>query len=175
MTRLERYKEKVKDLEWRRNQFMRQGRYDKMRQLEHDIEEVRVLIAQAEEFEAKPIKELMTSEQITESNLIPLIIEAHLASDFLTDCCYNIQDTINRMGFSAVTIIPELIELRKKADEFAAKLAGKNPMLDDMLIDDETMIEGMHKRLLKYIEQRMTPRDTKRKRDANGRFAKISQ
>ena len=59
MTRLERYKEKLKEFEHKRNNFMRQGRYDLMRRLDNDIADLRREIANAEQYEAKPIKQLL--------------------------------------------------------------------------------------------------------------------
>ena len=173
MTRLDRYKEKLKELEWKRNESMRRGKYVQMRRLEEDLKQVRAEIAECERYEPKPIRELMTSEQIDQSNLIALMIEAHLAADFLTDCCYNIQDTIEGMGFHAVTVIPELKELLKMADKFASKLAGRNDAFDDLLVSDETLIAALHKKTLGYIQQKLT--HGTRKRDSKGRFSKVGQ
>ena len=47
MTRLDRYKEKLKELEWKRNEFMRRGKYVQMRRLEEDLKQVRAEIANA--------------------------------------------------------------------------------------------------------------------------------
>ena len=75
MTRLERYKEKLKEFEHKRNNFMRQGRYDLMRRLDNDIADLRKEIANAEQYEAKPIKQLLSSEEIEKHNLIPMLFQ----------------------------------------------------------------------------------------------------
>lgn len=51
MTRLDRYKEKLKELEWKRNEFMRRGKYVQMRRLEEDLKQVRAEIAECERYE----------------------------------------------------------------------------------------------------------------------------
>lgn len=155
MTRLERYKEKLKEFEHKRNNFMRQGRYDLMRRLDNDIADLRREIEEAERYEAKPIKQLMSSEEIEKHNLIPMLIEAHLAADFLTDCCYNIKDTLSKMGYNATTIVPELMEIKKRADSFACKLIGKNDKLNDLLALDDTLVAALHKKIFSYMKQRM--------------------
>ena len=155
MTRLERYKEKLKEFEHKRNNLMRQGRYDLMRRLDNDIADLRREIEEAERYEAKPIKQLMSSEEIEKHNLIPMLIEAHLAADFLTDCCYNIKDTLSKMGYNATTIVPELMEIKKRADSFACKLIGKNDKLNDLLALDDTLIAALHKKIFSYMKQRM--------------------
>lgn len=155
MTRLERYKEKLNEFEHKRNNFMRQGRYDLMRRLDNDIADLRKEIEEAERYEAKPIKQLLSSEEIEKHNLIPMLIEAHLAADFLTDCCYNIKDTLSKMGYNATTIVPELMEIKKRADSFACKLIGKNDKLNDLLALDDTLIAALHKKIFSYMKQRM--------------------
>ncbi len=155
MTRLDRYKAKLATLEARRAQLMRQGKYPQMQQLDADLQEVRTLIADAEEYEAKPIRELLTEDEIHQSGLIPLLLECHLAADFLTDCTTILMERIKALGFRAVTLVPDMKEIIRKSDAFASILCTKGELLSDLLTDNETLLSAMHKKTLSYIEQRM--------------------
>lgn len=158
MTRLERYRQQLMELEAKRNQFMRQGKYMQMRQLDVDLEQVREHIREAEAYEAKPIKELISMDEIHESGLIPALMESHLAADYLAACCYNLKDIISKMGFRAVSIIPELNQIISRCNSFASILCEKNEILTDMLLDNDTLIDALHKKTLSYIRQRTAPK-----------------
>lgn len=134
---------------------MRAGRYDLMRRMDADIEDVRKEIEKSERYESKPIRQLMSDRQIEESNLIPMLIESHLAADFLTDCYVNIKDTLHRYGYHAVTVLPELEEIKKLTEKFAQRLIGKSDRLTEMLTLDDTLVAALHKKYLNYIKQRM--------------------
>lgn len=154
MTRLERYKEKLSDFEAKRMQLLRTGNYVRAMKLDEDINELAALIEQMGEGGPKPIKELLSAEEIEKLGIIPLVIECHLAADFLTDCAYNLNDIIENAGFHAVSIIPEIKEIAKKSEAFASALAKNSPALTDLLTNNETLISALHKKTLSYIAQR---------------------
>ena len=149
---LEYYKGKLADLEARRNRFMRAGQYKKSMQLNQDIEEIRKLI---EESEPKPVNELFTQEQIQNAGLIPAVLEVHLAADYLAACCCTVEDIVGKLGCQAVTVVPELKEILKRANEFCNYLYEKDSELESLIRDDETLMEALHKKTMKYIEQRV--------------------
>lgn len=158
MTRLERYKQQLAELEARRSRLMRQGKYMQMQGLSCDIDRVRELIREAEAYEAKPIKELVSMDAIHESGLIPALMECHLAADYLAACSYTVKDIIKGMGFTAVSIIPDINEIISRCNSFASILCEKNECLRDMLLDDETLINAIHKKTVSYIAQRTGPK-----------------
>ena len=158
MTRLERYRQQLSELEARRNQFMRQGKYMQMHKLEDELNEVRKHIAEAENYEAKPIKELVSMDEIHESGLIPALMECHLAADYLNSCSCEVKDIIKKMGFRAVSIIPDINEIISRTNAFASVLCEKNEVLRDMLLDNDTLINALHKKTLSYIAQRTRPK-----------------
>lgn len=164
MTKLERYKQKLAELEAKRNELMRQGKYMQMQRLSADIENVKKLIKQAESYEPKPIRELVAMDKIHESGIIPALIECHLAADYLAACAYNVNDIIEGLGFKAVSIIPELKELIRKSNSFASQLCSKSELLSDMLIDNETLINALHKKTIHYIDQRVSPKQNSNKK-----------
>lgn len=156
MTKLERYKQKLTQLEAKRNQYLRSCNLIYAQRLEEDLKELRKLIAEAEAYEAKPVRQLMTDEQIHNSGLIPAIIEAHLATDYLAACCYTIQDIVNNMGFNAVSVIPDVKDIIHRANKFASFLMQcGNGNLSDLLVEDETMLEALHKKVMTYITRKL--------------------
>ncbi|MCM1369848.1 MAG: hypothetical protein NC204_05690 [Candidatus Amulumruptor caecigallinarius] len=159
MTFIERQKQALAKLEMKRGILLRSGQYGRLQQLDEDLERVRDLIKQAEkeaeERASRPARDLMNDEKILESGLIPAVIESHLAADYLAACCYNIEDIIDNLGYRATSIVPELKKLIKDANDFAAYMLDKNPNLDDLLIEDETLIQALHKKTLNTIKQRL--------------------
>lgn len=79
MTRLERYREQLAKLEAKRNMLMRSGRYVDSVRLNQDIIEIEKCIREAEEYEescrSKPLKEILSEEELHEMGIIPLMIE----------------------------------------------------------------------------------------------------
>ncbi len=158
MTRFERYRKQIEVLEAKRNLLLRNGRYIEASNLNNDILEVKKAIKQAEDYEEltkpKPIRDLLTKEELDEMGLIPLMIEAHLVADFLTEVCYMIVDVCNDHGLNDVSFMPDLKDILKRADKFASFLTTLDPDLTDMLVRNDTFNASLHKKYLKYIEQR---------------------
>ncbi len=156
MTRLERYRLRLEELEAKRNQFMRQGKYMQMQKLDAELTEVRKLIEEAEKYSPKPIRELVSMDKIQQSGLIPALIECHLAADYLNDCCYTVNDIIKGMGFSPASIIPDLKEIISKSNVFASLLCDRSEQLGDLLVRNDTLIAALHKKTLGHISQRLS-------------------
>lgn len=87
-----------------------------------------------------------------------MIMECHLASDYLTDCAYRLSDTIKKMGFNPVSLIPDMEEIIAKSSAFAAILCQKDKYLSDMLTQNETLIDALRKKTMHYIRQRTAPK-----------------
>lgn len=87
--------------------------------------------------------------------IIPLIIECHLAADFLTEVSYMVVDICKKHGLSDISLMPDLKEIIKKTDKFASFLTGVSPELTDLLVRNETFNASLHKKYVKYIEQRL--------------------
>lgn len=149
---LEYYERKLAGLEERRNALMRGGKYKASMRLNQDIEEVRRLIKEAE---PKPVTELFTHEELRESGLVPAVLEVHLAADYLAACCYTIEDTVKRLGGVAVTVIPELKDILSRANKFCDFLYTKGDDLESLIEDNDTLLEALHKKTMRYIEQRV--------------------
>lgn len=161
MTRKERYAEQLAKLEEKKWKLLKDGRYLEANSLSGDIKEIEELIKMADEYEEslkpKPLKELVSREQLNQMGIIPLMIECHLVADFLTEVSYMVVDTIKEYGFSEVSLVPELKEIINKTDKFASFLTGVSPELCNLLVRNETFNASLHKKYLKYIEQRLKP------------------
>ena len=159
MTRLERYKEKLRMFEEKRNQLMRSGKYVQSVALNDDIREMEAMIRQAEEYEERcrprPIRDMVGKEELDEMGIIPLMIICHLAADFLTQEAYEVVDICKAHGFNDVVLAPDLRDLLKAADKFAGFLTKVSPELCDLLVRNETFNASLHKKYVKYIEQRL--------------------
>lgn len=159
MTRLERYRDQLAKLEAKRNMLMRTGRYFDSVRLNQDIIEIEKCIRKAEEYEEscrpKPLKEILSEEELHEMGIIPLMIECHLAADFLTGIAYEIVDVCKKHGLTDVSFMPELKDLIKKSDIFASFLTKISPELRNLLLRNETLNASLHKKYIRYIEQRL--------------------
>ena len=67
-------------------------------------------------------------------------------------------DYFKAHGFHNLRFMPELQDIIKKADTFASFLTDMNPELKNLLLRNETFNASLHKKYLKYIEQRLKPR-----------------
>ena len=159
MTRLERYRRQLAELEARRGRLLRSGNFVKASALSQDILEIERLIGEAEEYEEsmkpRPIRELVTKEKLDEMGIIPLMIECHLVADFLTEISYEIVDICRKEGFEDVRLMPELKELIKRSEVFASFLTSLSPELMNLVVNNETFNASLHKKYVKYIEQRI--------------------
>lgn len=149
----------MRQFEDRRNELMRSGKYLQSNALNGDIKELERLISEAEEYEErckpKPIKDMVSKQKLDEMGIIPLMIICHLAADFLTQEAYEVVDICKAHGFSDVVLAPDLRDLLKASEKFAGFLTKVSPQLCDLLVRNETFNASLHKKYLKYIEQRL--------------------
>lgn len=157
MTRLERFKEQLAKLEERRSRLLRCGLYAQASCLTDEIKKVEEMIKAAEAYEElmkpRPIKELLTDDEV--NMVVPLMIECRLVADFLTETIYMITDYLKEIGFSMVKLMPEVTELLQMSEKFAGAMAKMNPDLCNLVVNNQTFNASLHKKYLKYIEQRL--------------------
>lgn len=164
MTKIERYREQIKELEKRRSNLLRSGRYMESMELNKKIIEIKEMIDELEEeITPRPLSESVSPQELKEMNIVPLMIEAHLVADFLTEVCYMVKDTVKKHGFDAVHFVPELNELIKKSDSFASFLLKMSPDLQKLLLKNETFNASLHKKYLNHIDQRLKQFEKERK------------
>lgn len=98
---------------------------------------------------------VLTKQEPHEMGIIPLMIECHLAADFLTGLSYMIVDICKEHGFTDVRLMPEIRELLDKCEKFANALTEMCPELKDLIVNNETLNDALHKKYLGYIKQRL--------------------
>lgn len=151
---LKQYKRQLDKLIEKRQAAMREAQFATMMHLDADIAEIREKIAEEEKYQPRPARELLTKEQAIESGLLTFILEAHLAADFVADCAYKIKFTLDKFGLCPVSFIDEIELLRETADKITKNMMDCNDALADLLLDNETLIEALHKKVMSYIMQR---------------------
>lgn len=157
MTRLQRYEEKVKELEAKRSKLMREGKILQSMNLHKDIEDIKKQIEEIRPYyEPRPLSESVTPQELKEMNIVPLMIECHLIADFLTEVSYMVKDTVKKHGFENITFVPELDQIIKLSNSFASFLIRLTPELQQLLLRNETFNASLHKKFLKHIDQRLT-------------------
>lgn len=161
-SRLGRYEAKLCELESRRNAMMRNGQYMQSVKLNNEIEQVRALIKEAKEYEAKPLREFITSEQAAQSGIIDAILECHLAIDYLADCAYVVKDIMEELGLEAKSLLPEIKSIIKQANALSDTLCMKGPDFEKLLTENSTLIEALRKKTRSYITQRQRRKSTRK-------------
>lgn len=155
MKRIDILKKKLADLEAKRGQYLRSGRYAQMYALDKDIAQVKADIEVAKEFELKPLRELMSTKEIIESKMIHRAVKLHIAADYVAEVAYEMYDALAALGFELHTIAPEFIAVAKNAQSLANKLIDKAPALTELLTENETLLKAIDKKVETFIGQRV--------------------
>ena len=138
------------------------GQYARIVEMEDTLEAKQATIRQAEEYEescrVRQIKDMAPKEELDRMGIIPLMIECYLISDMLVEASYMILDLCKENGFREVKLPKNLREAIKANEIFSSFLTTVSPEISDLLVRNETFNASLHKKYLKYIEQRMTPR-----------------
>lgn len=165
MTRLERHQAKLEQFQRRYQDLLNTGQYIKAQLLGKDIRELEKAIQEARAYEEamrpRPISELFTPQQLQQMGIIPLIVECHLVADFLCEVTYMIIDTCKEYGIDGISIFPDLKAILKNSEAFASRLATVSADLEDLITRNETFNASLHRKYLRYIEQRLKPAKTK--------------
>lgn len=168
MTRLERLRHQLDVLYKIRDMQLRQGQYLDAAETTRRIRDKETDVKEAEEYERlrKPVavKDAVSPEELHEMGIIPLMIEAHLAADFLTAITYAIKDICKRHGFEDALFPQDLQDLLKKCDTFASGLIRLCPDLTDLLVDNDTLNEAIHKKYVSYITRKARQCDREKKK-----------
>lgn len=155
MANLNKFRRQVAELERRHALLLKQGRIVQALALRRDIDNVQKMIdAEEEARKPKPIQDLIPKDKLAESGLVELMIECHLIADFLNAVVYEIIDKVDEFGYSVHNVAPELREIADKTQKFASYMCTKDENLSDMMTDNETLINALHKKTLSYIQQR---------------------
>lgn len=164
MTKIERYREQIRELERRKSELIARRDFIKSIPLQKKIDEIKGMIDELEaSTKPMPLSEAVTPQELKAMNIVPLMLTAHLTADFLTQICYDITDICEEHGLSNVSFVPELKEIIKKSDCFASFLTKMSPDIQNLLLRNETFNASLLKKYLNYIETRMKHFEKERK------------
>lgn len=138
-------------------------RAGKFMQANTQIQKLKSLQAQIEEEEAsvpRALSEIFDRKTLNDSGINKLIVEVHLAADFLADCSYALRDAFNKLGVEETKLLPLLDEIKKKSQSFAdivchPEFAG----LSDFMVTNDEFINSMHEIAQGYINEHLTITD----------------
>lgn len=155
-TRLQRYEERLEELEAKRASKLRSGDFLGSMNIHRDIEEIKATIKDIRPYyEPRPLSEVVSKKELDEMGIIPLMIECHLIADFLTEVSYMIVDICKAHGLERLSFTEDLNVVLKNADKFASYLTGVSPELCELLTSNETFNKSLHKKFLNHIETRL--------------------
>lgn len=155
-TRLQRYEEKVRELEAKRTRLLRSGNYIGSINLNREIEKIKGMIDEIRPYyEPKPLSEIASKKELEEMGIIPLMIECHLIADFLTEVSYMVADICKAHGWEKLSFTEDLNVIIKNSNKFASFLTGVSPELCDLLTRNETFNKSLHKKFLNHIDNRL--------------------
>lgn len=138
---------------------MRTGRYIESDQLNRDIDRIKQMIDEADAYEEsckpKPVIDIVGEEELHKSGIIPLMIECHLIADFLIEVSYMVKDKCKELGLTGLKFTDELEYILQKSNIFAEELITLCPEDGKILLRNETFNASLHKKYMKYMEQRL--------------------
>ena len=139
---------------------MRAGKYLQMAQLNADIQEARILLEEAEEdARPRPLVELVPDKDKCRE-AVQLVIESHLAADYLTFVMYELKDWFDRNGLIAYSVLPELAQIIKLSEAFASSICKVNPGLSDLMVNNDPLIASIHKKVVQYTRSKTNKKNT---------------
>lgn len=155
-TRLQRYEEKVRELEAKRAYMLRSGDFLGSMNLNVEIMDIKRMIEEIRPYyEPKPLSEVVSKKELDEMGIIPLMIECHLIADFLTEVSYMVVDICKAHGWEKLSFTEDLNVVLKNANKFASFITDVSPELCELLTRNETFNKSLHKKFLNHIETRL--------------------
>lgn len=99
------------------------------------------------------LKDLLPKDEVVRNDIHKKLVKVSLASDFLYDCMFDLTSTLNGLGILVDSLSEEAKAVCKSANALASKLiTDKAPQLSEVLLDDEPMVDALHKILDKYVD-----------------------
>lgn len=154
MTKIEKYKYDIECLEKKYALLIRTGNYVKALSLKSDIANIhRMLEDYKDSIRPKDINEVLTKEQIQQSGLIPALTEIHLVVDYLISCQYALSDICKKYNIGLVDVQANLKDIIGRSDRMVSDLMARNGWLMDMMTDNDTLNDAIHKKISSFIKQ----------------------
>lgn len=121
--------------------------------IKHELEEIQKREEERLYNEKVTLRELLPKDEVVRNDIHKKLVKVSLASDFLYDCMFDLTSTLNQLGILVDSLSEEAKSVCKAANALASKLiTDKAPQLSEVLLDDEPMVDALHKILDKYID-----------------------
>lgn len=160
MTRKDRIAARIEESQRDEVRAMRRGDILGASKCRKRTEELRIKLALAEEYEAKPVREFLSREEANRLGIPALVLECHLAADFLTDCASRLKESVDKAGLVPVNLIPEIADIRRRSERFASMICAYNEDLMSLMVDNEELIAKLHADTLAYLSKKSRPKST---------------
>lgn len=99
------------------------------------------------------LRDLLPKDEVVRNDIHKKLVKVSLASDFLYDVVFDLTSTLNQLGILVDSLSEEAKTVCKAANALASKLiTDKAPQLSEVLLDDEPMVDALHKVLDKYVD-----------------------
>ena len=140
--------------------FLRAGKLIQANQLNKQIEEKKQAIKDCEFFEYQPLNEVVSRDELTKNKVYARLLEIALAADYLVDCAIDCKDTLNKLGVNNLKLMEDIEVIRKHATKLSNMPCDeKYDKLYDFMIDDDNLIDDIHKLSRLYIREKMKDTD----------------
>lgn len=152
MTRYERLKAKMRELEEKRASFIRSGELFKVARIDNRIKEQQALIDEAAQYEPMNLKKALDDEGVPYDDFLVKIIELHLAADYLNDCSVVLKEQLKKYDLTWCSLFPLVDEITALSGSLAGQITeDKFKVTRDLLLDDERLIDDLHLLTRRYM------------------------
>lgn len=156
MTKRERYEQQLRALQSEQKRYLFSRNFTKASQLNAKIDELKQRIKECDAYETGRLCDMLPKEEIKRLDLIAKMLKISLAADFLTDCTIDYADTLKSVGLNDATLLQMVKPIREQTQKLANMPAqAQYGELVDFMIDDDTLIDGMHILANRYIKDNL--------------------
>ncbi len=141
--------------------YLKQGRFievfkceRKIQGLQMEIQELEMKSIIVEYTKQQPLKNLLAEKPEVAVGAIDRCIKLHLAADYLTKCALDVEDYLSENGIILKNITPKLKEFAGKIEKFAGSIIQKNQKYEKLMVENDTLMEALDKKMESYISQR---------------------
>lgn len=156
MTRKERIEKDLKMLEAKQMVYLQTGKLIQANQLNKQINDKKQALKECEYYEYQPLNEVVSRDELTKNKVYARLLEIALAADYLVDCAIECKDILNGLGVNNLKLMDDVEIIRKHANILSGMPCDeKYEKLYDFMIDDDKLIDDIHKLSRLYIKEKM--------------------
>lgn len=154
MTKLERYENKLKELQEKQKQFLLKRDFIKASAMNSKIEEMKQKISECNAYEVGRLSDMLDKSEIERLKIFEKMVKISLAADFLLDCCVDYSDTLKKAGLNDITmrnmVMPIWEQSQKLVNMPSQEQYGE---LLNFMLENDVLIDDMHLLANRYLKQ----------------------